>query len=156
MKKLTILLLSLVILSCQKEIETQEQFLTRTNQSPLRMQDGDKLAVTVDMQFKPHTTYAYINRYDSVNGQQILADRDSFVIQPGSQHWTRNFKYTTFPYKGRIQVIVRDSLNIGPYEKWMTLTNADGTVISYDTCAYAKSGWVGLCKVIDAVPKHYQ
>lgn len=157
MKQFIVALLMLTFASCQKEIETQQEFLTRTNQNlqPARMQDGDKLAVTVDMVFKPHTTFAYINRYDSINGQQILVDQDSFVIQSSAQQWTRNFKYTIFPYRGRIEVIVQDSLN-NSYTKWMTLTNADGTVISYDTCSYAKSGWVGQCKILDAVPKHYQ
>jgi len=156
MKYILLLAAVLTFASCQKEIETQEQFLARTGNF-LRMQDNDKLAVTVDFYSNPQTVTAYINRYDSIAGQQVLVDRDTFRINGQPVEWTRNFRYTGFQYKGRLQVtVLADTVGVPPYEKWMTLTNANGQVVNLDTTSNPLSGWAGRSKIMDVVPKHYQ
>lgn len=148
-------MLVLALVSCQKEIETPEEFATRTNRVT-RLTNDDKLAITVDFNFNPVTSFVQIKRYDWVNGQQVLVDEVSPTIRYSSTVWSRNFTYTGFPYKGTVQVVVKDSIGTAPiYEKWMNLTNQNGDVVNLDT-AFAKSGWAGLNKILDVVPKHYQ
>lgn len=155
MRKLLSLILVITLVSCQKEIETSEEFATRTNRVT-RLTNDDKLAITVDFNYNPVTSFVQINRYDWVDGQQVLIDQTSPIIRHSSTVWSRNFTYTGFPYRGTVQVIVKDSIGTRPiYEKWMNLTNQNGDVISLDT-AFAQSGWAGGNKILDVVPKHYQ
>lgn len=153
MKYLLLLVTLLTFVACQKEIETQEEFFARTE----RLFDGEKLAVSVDFIVHPEPVTAFINRYDSIGGQQVLVDKDTFHIPGAPGQWSRHLRPTGFPYKGNLQVkIMRDSTGAIPYERWVTLTNANGLIINLDTTTRAVSGHVGLSHVLDVVPKHYQ
>lgn len=159
MMKLLSLLLAATLFSCQKEIETQDEFLMRTDRvtQSQRFLDGEKLAVSVDFVVNPEPVTAFIHRYDSINSQPVLVESDTFRIPAGYGQWSRYLRPTGFPYRGNLQVkIMRDTTGLVTYERWVTLTNASGLIINLDTTAQAVPGHAGTSHIMDVVPKHYQ